>query len=74
MIHVRKDSRLHMYTYTFREADTWRERRHECDVRANTKWRGHNEIRGPFARDKDKGLRWLTSVTMIPVIGPRKTV
>lgn len=28
---------LRMYTYTFHEADTLRERRHTCGVRANTK-------------------------------------
>jgi len=35
--HARKSILLHMYTYTFHSADTWRERRHACGVRANTK-------------------------------------
>jgi hypothetical protein len=33
----KKDLQHHMYTCTFREADTLRERRHVCDVRANTR-------------------------------------
>jgi hypothetical protein len=67
-----------MYTCTFHEADTLRERRHECGVRANTKRGSRNEIRNPFfANDKDKRQDYeglLTSVVTIPVIGPMKMV
>jgi hypothetical protein len=37
MAHARKEDLQHrMYICTFHEVDTLRERRHVCDVRANT--------------------------------------
>jgi len=60
----------HMYTCTFHGADTSQERQHACGVRANTKRQSHDQSLHPLL----KGLRGLTSVTMIPVMGPRKTV
>jgi hypothetical protein len=43
-----------MYTCTFHEAGTSRVRRHEYDVRANTKRGSRGKFRNPFANDKDK--------------------
>lgn len=60
----------HKCTYTYRVADTLRERRHVYGVRANTT---ANKVKiGP--RFSLKGKSRLTSVIMTPVIGPRKTV
>jgi hypothetical protein len=72
----KKHLQLHMYTCTFHEADTSRERRHVSGVRANTtvddKATAISFGAPCDSDDKDKTV--LTSVTMIPAIGPRKTV
>jgi hypothetical protein len=40
----KKDLQLHMYTCTFREADTLRERRHVYGVRANTRRQSRHQF------------------------------
>ena len=67
-------SERYIYIYTFHEADTSRKRRHECGVQSNTKQRRRNTIRILLPPTRIKRVRRLASVTMIPVIGPRKTV
>ena len=70
---VKKDLQLHMYTCTFHEVGTLREHRHVCGVRANTRRQTHHQFQSSLIRRQGR-KRVLTSVTMIPVIGPRKTV
>src|SRR6266849_6862833 len=62
-----KGLQFHMNTCTFHEADTLRERRHVCGVRANTR-RGTKQSSVSEFLDNDKEKPVLTSVTMIPVI------